>query len=284
MSSSQAPCNKAWLSLIDKLQKLDSFRIHTGNVNNYVELKLKRYKNSAEELIACLDLQFANLKADIDLSNNGMLLLAEPQPSDTDYERDDLKITLKVFLESFTYSHIQDSVEAVLSQLKTENIEQLIVAFPQPESGDETNVDQEWLQNVLRIWNELEQMVASEKVVTVGVADFQLSQLKALYEAASLKPVVDHFNIEACCVVPPELQAFAKEKDIQLLTHNDPYPFPLKDVFKSFCHLSTSSPACAPAFEPTWASRYTVWVRRRSLMAAKGYIVQFARTKDAKKD
>ena len=80
-----------------------------------------------------------------------MLLLAEPQPSDTDYERDDLKITLKIFLESFTYSHIQDSVDAVLNQLKTENIEQLIVAFPQPESGDETTVDQEWLQKVLQV-------------------------------------------------------------------------------------------------------------------------------------
>lgn len=67
MSSTQAPSSPAWLSLIDKLQKLDSFRIHTGNVNNYVELKLKRYKNSAEELVACLDLQFANLKPDIDL-------------------------------------------------------------------------------------------------------------------------------------------------------------------------------------------------------------------------
>lgn len=130
-----------------------------------------------------------------------MLLLAQPQPTDTDYERDDLKITLKIFLESFTFSHIQDSVDAVLNQLKTENIEQLIIAFPEPETVDENTVDAEWLQNVLRIWNELEQMVTSEKVVTVGVADFQLSQLKALYEAATLKPVVDHYNIEACCVV-----------------------------------------------------------------------------------
>lgn len=60
--------NPAWQSLIQRLQDLKSFRIHTGNINNYVELKLKRFHNSAEELIACLDLQFADLAVDIDVT------------------------------------------------------------------------------------------------------------------------------------------------------------------------------------------------------------------------
>lgn len=60
--------NPAWLALIKRLQDMKSFRIHTGNINNYVELKLKRFANSAEELIACLDLQFASLAADIDVT------------------------------------------------------------------------------------------------------------------------------------------------------------------------------------------------------------------------
>jgi hypothetical protein len=58
----------AWQALMTKLQSLDDFRIHTGNINNYVELKLKRFANSAEELIACLDLQFASLDANIDVT------------------------------------------------------------------------------------------------------------------------------------------------------------------------------------------------------------------------
>lgn len=55
--------------------------------------------------------------------------------------------------------------------------------------------------------------------------------------------------------VPPELQAFAKQYDIQLLTHNDPEPFPLKQIFRTFCDLSATAPVCNACFEPTWAAR-----------------------------
>jgi len=29
-------------------------------------------------------------------------------------------------------------------------------------------------------------------------------------------------NLASCCVVPPDLQEFAAEKDIKIQTHNDP--------------------------------------------------------------
>ena len=37
-----------------------------------------------------------------------------------------------------------------------------------------------------------------------------------------VKPCVAQINMNTCCTVPPEMQEFAKEHDIQLLTHNDP--------------------------------------------------------------
>lgn len=52
---------KAWEAVSNRLKSLKSFRIHTGNINNYVELKTKRFNSSSEELVACLDVQFANL-------------------------------------------------------------------------------------------------------------------------------------------------------------------------------------------------------------------------------
>ena len=69
MSAPQSSVNNAiWQQLMGKLMALDDFRIHTGNINNYVELKLKRFANSAEELVACLDLQFAALDPNIDVT------------------------------------------------------------------------------------------------------------------------------------------------------------------------------------------------------------------------
>lgn len=37
-----------------------------------------------------------------------------------------------------------------------------------------------------------------------------------------VKPSVAQVNLDVCCVVPPEMQEFTKDHEIQLLTHNDP--------------------------------------------------------------
>jgi len=37
-----------------------------------------------------------------------------------------------------------------------------------------------------------------------------------------IKPNIVQINLATCCVVPPALQEFTKENDIQLLTHSDP--------------------------------------------------------------
>ena len=37
-----------------------------------------------------------------------------------------------------------------------------------------------------------------------------------------VKPCINQVNLESCCVMPKDLTEYAKENDIQLLTHNDP--------------------------------------------------------------
>ncbi|KAE9547911.1 hypothetical protein FO519_008880 [Halicephalobus sp. NKZ332] len=194
------------------------------------------------------------------------------------HDRDDLKITLKVFLDDFSLAEIEAAIAATLDQLKVENIEQLILDFPHPEDDE---VDQAWLDKILPIWKDLEKLVQSGKVVSIGVSDFNIKALQMLVDAAETKPCVNHYNIDGCCVVPPDLQKYAQENDIQLLTHNDPHPFPLREVFQTICTLNKSAPVCRERFIPTWAARYTVWIRRRSIMAAKGYIVHFDSTSNS---
>jgi glutamate--cysteine ligase regulatory subunit len=266
--------SKAWESLVERLKSLKSFRLHTGNINNYVELKMKRFKSSSEELVACLDVQFSNLDENVKVSDNGTLLLSAKDAPLT-HDRDDLKITLKVFLNEFSLNDVDSAIAAILLELKVDNIEQLIVDFPH--SGDD-EVDNVWLEKVSAVWKELEKLVQNGKVISIGVADFNLKALKMLVDKVDVKPCVNHFSIDGCCVVPPELQAYAQENDIQLLTHNDPHPFPLREVFQTICTLNKDAPVCREIFAPTWAARYSVWIRRRSIMAAKGYIVQFQST------
>uniref|UniRef100_A0A7E4V394 GCS light chain n=1 Tax=Panagrellus redivivus TaxID=6233 RepID=A0A7E4V394_PANRE len=264
----------AWESVVNRLKSLKSFRLHTGNMNNYVELKTRRYKSSSEELVACLDMQFANLSENVKVDDDGTLLLSAKETPLT-YDRDDLKITLKVFINEFSVKEVDAAVAAVLTQLKIDSIEQLIIDFPHP--GDD-EIDNTWVEKVVGVWKELEQHIQSGKIISIGVADFNLHALKELVNNVDIKPCVNHFSVDGCCVVPPELQAFAQENDIQLLTHNDPHPFPLREVFQTICTLNSKAPVCREIFVPTWAARYTVWIRRRSIMASKGYIVQFEST------
>uniref|UniRef100_A0A914LLG6 GCS light chain n=1 Tax=Meloidogyne incognita TaxID=6306 RepID=A0A914LLG6_MELIC len=278
-SSTERSSSTTLNALIDQLNKLKHFRIHTGNINTFVDLKLKRFTNSAEELKETFKLVLNNLPSNISVGDDGMLLLVDKKHCDNVYEREDLKITLKLFLEKFDYDYIKDAVEAVIKQLKTDSIEQLILSFPESESNSPDSIDEKWLNEVLRVWKEIENgLIAQRKVLYMGVADFQLPELDLLFKKAAHKPGIVHVFIDGCCVVNPELQAYAKQNSIQLLTHNDPKPFPLKEVFHCFCEDKSdpdSSRICQTLFEPVWAARYTVWVRRRSLMAAKGFIVQF---------
>ncbi|KAF7639545.1 hypothetical protein Mgra_00000875 [Meloidogyne graminicola] len=274
-------------ALIDQLNKLKKFRIHTGNINTFVDLKLKRFTNSAEELKETFKLVLNNLPSNIHVGDDGMLLLVD---NCDNYEREDLKITLKLFLEKFNYDYVKDAVEAVIKQLKIDSIEQLILSFPESDSTSPDSFDEKWFNEVLRIWKDAENgLIAQRKVLSLGVADFQLPELELLFKRVTHKPGIVHVFIDGCCVVNPELQAFAKQNSIQLLSHNDPKPFPLKEVFHCFCEDNTdpdSSRICKTLFEPVWAARYTVWVRRRSLMAAKtqmgkGFIVQFTASDNA---
>lgn len=60
----------------------------------------------------------------------------------------------------------------------------------------------EWIQNIIELWRKCEELIKNEKILSVGVADLHLAPLKSIYECgSSLKPCLDHFNIEGCCVV-----------------------------------------------------------------------------------
>src|SRR5690606_31812177 len=54
---------------------------------------------------------------------------------------------------------------------------------------------------ILAVWSDLEKLVQSGKVVSIGVSDFILKALQMLVDAAETKPCVNHYNIDGCCVV-----------------------------------------------------------------------------------
>lgn len=71
------------------------------------------------------------------------------------------------------------------------------------------------------VWKQFEKLVSNRFVYALGVADLDIAQLKALYEAAEkVRPMIDHYNTEHCCTVRFFLNLFickgSNEKPVNL--------------------------------------------------------------------
>lgn len=82
------------------------------------------------------------------------------------------------------------------------------------------NID-EVITNLKPFWPGCENYVNKKKICFLGTSDLNLEQLKEFYEFPNIKPFSTQVNLEDCCDIPDDLANFAKEKSIQLLTHND---------------------------------------------------------------
>ncbi|KAG9460594.1 hypothetical protein GDO78_020790, partial [Eleutherodactylus coqui] len=102
------------------------------------------------------------------------------------------------------------------STLAVAQLDSVIIAPPPLEDGVILT-----LEHLQPYWRELESLVRDNKVVAIGTSDLDKPLLEQLYLWAQVKPSSNQVNLASCCIMPPDLTAFAKEFDIQLLTHND---------------------------------------------------------------
>ena len=54
------------------------------------------------------------------------------------------------------------------------------------------------------------------------------------------KPCINQVNLESCCVMPKDLTEYAKQNDIQLLTHNDAKGKIILALFVMFVNLPST--------------------------------------------
>ena len=74
---------------------------------------------------------------------------------------------------------------------------------------------------MLNLWSSLTEKLQNE-VNTFGLCDLETDVFFQLFEDSTIKPKSFQVNLKSCCVVPPKLQEFSKEKGVKLHTHADP--------------------------------------------------------------
>lgn len=196
--------------------------------------------------------------------------------------RDQLKITLKIFLADPDVEQLQAAVAAALTKLSTNRVDSLFVATP-PEllphigigSGAAGPEQEEARQQLLGLWRGVEQLIGEGKVGSAGLSDLHPPVFISIYQEASVKPSQVQVNLKSCCVMPEELSQFAKENGVTLVTHSDPSELLPGDSLRTMLYPKLSREA--GLYNATWISRYQVQLKDRGVLLQKRYLVNISK-------
>ncbi|KAJ1519487.1 hypothetical protein ONE63_004772 [Megalurothrips usitatus] len=247
--------------------------IETGNMLNMNNIMLKVWQSPVDELVECLKIVAKDSQDTPPVPEDGLLKIGpskninESANSFDVEDKKDLKINVKVFVTNTDKNTLTDAVNEALSSLGTDSIDSLVLACP---CSDET-LNEKSLPCLQELWRVLEDFVERKQIVSVGLSNIDTQVFIALYNWAKIKPSIVQVNLATCCVVPPALQEFSKQNDIQLNTTSDPADILPKDSLKEV--LEPSLP-----FGLVWIFRYQVQVKCRGVLANKGYVVCCQRT------
>nr|XP_006635317.1 PREDICTED: glutamate--cysteine ligase regulatory subunit [Lepisosteus oculatus] len=260
------------------LNHATTLNLHTGNLVNRSRLKKKCPSSPSEELQDCITATLSEWSSKIpsavdkELPDTLNCTLTQPTEAITPEEREELKVSVKLFLSGSNCSCIRDAVEMACSALGVAQLDSVIIAPPPLLEGDSLS-----LEHLQPLWEELERLVQSQKIAAIGTSDLDKALLEQLYTWAQVKPSSNQVNLASCCVMPPDLTAFAKECDIQLLTHNDPKELISATSFQAAVQESVKELLVAD-WSLEWVLRYSVIVKSRGIIKSKGYLVQAKRS------
>ncbi|KAJ6018683.1 hypothetical protein N7522_000750 [Penicillium canescens] len=212
-------------------------------------------------------------------------------------ERDQYDITVKLFYlpgipASRRCAHTREAIDLVLKELHVKSIDLLIVSFPgilfdadddsEEEDNEASNGEPDDFDSMVQTWRVLESLHEQGMIAQLGVAEFGSERLARFLPHTKVKPSVDQINLKDCCVVPKSLILYAKQEQIQLLTHNDCNDIlpvgttrELLGPAEKGAGILASSPDADDGIkgdvEPQWVVKYTAVVKDRGVVENKGY-------------
>lgn len=261
--------------------------VSTGNVLNVSDLRKKAGQKPTDELTDCLRATFAEAEVVEDADQQPRLITRKNddlQEKVKEHQRTDIKIGAKIFLNHYSETCLSEAVEKLFETLNVSYLDNLILAYhPRAmdgSAGGESNGEVkegviQWaigsdnaVNNLKKLWSTLEKYATDKKIGQLGIADLDVDSLRMLLEASTVHPTITQINLAACCVVPPQLQEYCGQNDIQLLTHSDPQELLPR---QSMNELELG------AYHSSWTTRYQVHIKCRGVLAAKGFIVGLAK-------
>ncbi|KAL9086862.1 MAG: hypothetical protein Q9159_003950 [Coniocarpon cinnabarinum] len=218
-------------------------------------------------------------------------------------ERPQYEITVKLFFlprnpARCRCAQTREAVKLVLQELHVSSIDLLIVSYPgisfDAEDEDDPELEGamstgalahgnslEDLDSMVETWTCLEALHDEGVIDKLGVSEFGTSRLSKFLQRTRVRPLVNQINVRDCCVVPKPLILYAKEEEVELLTHNDCTNILPPGIVRELLGHSQEGagvlagadrdPGISGSIEPQWVIKYTAVVRNRGVIENKGY-------------
>lgn len=132
--------------------------------------------------------------------------------TDSDLAREDIFLTTKVWNDKHDYELAKASIEESLEKLGVDYLDLLLIHWPNPKALRENDA---WKAGNAGAWKAMEEAYKAGKVRAIGVSNFMIHHLEALFETAEIKPQVNQVLLAPGCP-QEELAAFCREHDILL--------------------------------------------------------------------
>jgi len=253
--------------------------VYSGNILTKALSLRKGNESSDDELFESLKSGVGqksdalNIKGGDSQNGNAVEVYAEEEANSshgTLGDRQDSKVTLKLFLYSLERKDIIAAIDRGLRSTSVDYLDNIILSFSgYSKAGALT------LEHIQKAWDVLENQVSAGKVRMIGLSDVDTQLFIQLYDLATVKPGIIQINLATCCVVPPELAEFCKLKGIQLLTHSDPLNVLPEEKVSELGNLLNENAALGTrlaSWEMRWVMRFQVHLKTRGVLATKGYV------------
>ncbi|CAG8617189.1 29498_t:CDS:2, partial [Gigaspora margarita] len=262
--------------------------VYTGNVMK--QANINTFKDEASffifqlKLASCLENSLKNVNSSYNIDQTRGILEV-PSPYDLSYklkDRDDFEITVKLFYlpsssnsddnpSTLPPSYISQSLHHLFCLLGITYVDSFIVYFNgllfDDQDQDDSNLVMDDFESLVEVWKELESQYRNDRIKKLGVSEFTKNRFERFLDVVEIPPKIDQINFKSCDL-PNRMINYAKEHDIELLTHKDPANILPSATFQKILK-DTKFPFTSKLL-PRWVLKYSVLVKCREVVANKG--------------
>lgn len=143
---------------------------------------------------------------------------------DSNVKREDLFITTKLWNNAHSYEKAIEAFNESLERLGLDYIDLYLIHWPNP-----LEYRDDWIKANAEAWKAMEKLYHDGKIKAIGVSNFKIDHLNALFETALVKPMVNQIRI---CPgdTKEQLVEWCKNNGILIEAYS---PFARGEVFES---------------------------------------------------